>query len=93
MDPLRIVIRVLVAYVVLLVLVRLSGKRTVKQAGPFDFTIALVLGDIVDDFAWAEVTAAQFIVAAVTLVLTHTMLDLARYRAGARATRESGTSA
>jgi uncharacterized membrane protein YcaP (DUF421 family) len=82
MDALRIIIRVAIAYVVLLVLVRLSGKRTVAQGSPFDFTVALVLGDLVDDLVWAEVRASTFIVAAGMLTLTHTAFDLLRYRAG-----------
>jgi len=49
LDPLRIVVRVAFAYVVLLALVRLSGERTVKQGSPFDFTVALILGDLIDD--------------------------------------------
>lgn len=82
MDPLRIIVRVVFAYVVLLVLVRLSGKRTVKQANPFDFTVALILGDLVDDLVWAEVNGSVFVAAAGMLVFVHTAFDLLRYRAG-----------
>lgn len=83
MDPLRIVLRVGVAYVVLLALVRVSGKRLVKQGSPFDFTVALVVGDLVDDLLWAEVSASLFVAAAGMLVFVHTAFDLVRYRAGA----------
>lgn len=83
MDPLRILVRVVFAYVVLLAFVRLSGKRSVKHANTFDFTMALVLGDMVDDLFWAEVTAASFVVAAGVLMTVHTAMDLLRYRAGA----------
>lgn len=82
MDPLRIVIRVVFAYVVLLTLIRLSGKRTVKQATPFDFTVALILGDLIDDLLWAEVGASVFVIAAGTLMFVHTAFDLVRYRVG-----------
>lgn len=82
MDPLRLLIRVVFAYVVLLVLMRLSGKRAVKQANPFDFTMALIVGDLVDDLLWAEVNAAVFVIAAGTLMLIHVAFDLVRYRAG-----------
>lgn len=88
MDPLRIIIRVVFAYVVLLVLIRVSGKRTVKQGSPFDFTVALIIGDIIDDLLWAEVPAAQFVVAAGMLVMTHLGFDLIRYRAGLAAVIE-----
>jgi uncharacterized membrane protein YcaP (DUF421 family) len=82
-DLWRIVVRAVFAYGVLLLLVRLSGKRTVKHASPFDFTVALILGDMVDDLLWAEVAASHFVVATGVLMITHTALDLLRYRRGA----------
>jgi uncharacterized membrane protein YcaP (DUF421 family) len=82
MDPLRIVIRVVFAYLTLLALVRGSGKRTVKQGSPFDFAVALILGDMFDDAVWAEVPLSQFAVGCGMLVVTHLILDLARYRFG-----------
>ena len=82
-DPLRIVFRVLFAYVVLLVFVRLSGKRGVKHANVFDFTVAIVLGDLIDDMLWAEVAASQFVVASGVLMIVHVALDLLRFRSGA----------
>ena len=81
MDPLRIAVRVVVAYVVLLALARVSGLRTVKHASPFDFTIALVVGDMVDDLMWAEVAAAQFVVSAGVLFTIHTVLKALKPRA------------
>jgi uncharacterized membrane protein YcaP (DUF421 family) len=83
MDPLRIGVRIVFAYLVLLLLVRVSGKRTVKQGSPFDFTVALIIGDMMDDLIWAEVDASKFVVAAGVLVLVHTAFDLIRYRSGA----------
>ena len=83
MDPLRIVIRVVFAYVVLLVLVRLSGKRAVKQSNAFDFTLALILGDLIDDVVWAEVAVAQFVAAASVLMTAHIVVDTLKSRMGA----------
>lgn len=82
MDPLRIVVRVACAYVLLLVLVRLAGKTAVNHASPFEFVFALVLGDLVDDAIWAEVSASTFVAASGALFVVHTALDFARYRAG-----------
>jgi len=82
-DPLRIALRAIFAYVVLLVLIRLSGKRSVKQANVFEFTVAIVLGDLVDDMVWAEVAASQFLAAAGVLMLVHVAFDRARFRVGA----------
>jgi uncharacterized membrane protein YcaP (DUF421 family) len=81
MDPLRIAVRAAFAYVVLLALVRVSGKRTVKQGNPFDFTIALVLGNMFDDAVWAGVALSRFVVACGTLVAAHVLADTARLRA------------
>jgi uncharacterized membrane protein YcaP (DUF421 family) len=69
MDPLRIAVRCVLAYVFLLVVLRLAGKQTVRHATTFDFVLALVLGDLIDDALWAEVPVAQFVVATTTLVL------------------------
>jgi uncharacterized membrane protein YcaP (DUF421 family) len=82
MDPLRIVVRVVFAYLVVLVFLRLTGKRAVKHASPFDFVVALILGDLIDDALWAEVNASTFVVASGALFFVHTAFALARYRSG-----------
>jgi uncharacterized membrane protein YcaP (DUF421 family) len=81
MDLSHIVARVVFAYVVLLIMVRVSGKRTVRHASPFDFTLSLVLGDMVDDLLWAEVDASVFVVAVGVLVTVHIAVALLRMRA------------
>jgi uncharacterized membrane protein YcaP (DUF421 family) len=80
MDPLRIAVRAVFVFVVMLALVRASGKRTVKQGSPFDFTVALILGDMFDDAIWAEVPLSQFVAACVALVGMHVLMDMARFR-------------
>ena len=82
MDPFRIAVRVVFAYVLLLIMVRVSGKRTVRHASPFDFTLTLILGDMVDDVLWAEVDASVFVVAAGVLVMVHICVEMAQMRAG-----------
>ena len=77
MDSLRIAVRSLAAFVFLLGLLRLAGKRAIAQGTPFDFVLALILGDLVDDLLWAEVPASQFVVAAGALGLVHTVASLA----------------
>jgi uncharacterized membrane protein YcaP (DUF421 family) len=74
MDPLRLIVRCLGTYVLLLLLLRLAGKRTIQQGMPFDFVFALILGDLIDDAVWAEVPFAQFLVASVTLMLTKLLM-------------------
>lgn len=82
MAILAIAVRALVAYGFLLVLLRVSGKRSVSHSSPFDFVMALVLGDMVDDLLWAEVGLAQFTVAAGTLVVLETAVAAAQARSG-----------
>ena len=81
MDPLRILVRALFAYVVLLALVRVGGKRLVRHASTFDFTLSMILGDMADDLIWGEVDASVFAVGAGVLFLIHTAFDLLRFRA------------
>jgi uncharacterized membrane protein YcaP (DUF421 family) len=77
MDPGRIALRAAVAYLVLLSILRLSGKRSLAQCTPFDLVLSLVVGDLVDDLVWAEVTGARFIVAVVVLAAAHALVGVA----------------
>jgi uncharacterized membrane protein YcaP (DUF421 family) len=81
MDPLRITIRVLAAFIFLMALLRLSGKRTIYQGTAFDFVLALVLGDMIDNAIFNEVPFAEFAVGAITLVGTKLLLTLHKGRA------------
>jgi len=87
MDLARVVIRVLFAWVFVQALLRISGKRTVKQGDLTSFVVAIVLGDMFDDVFWAEVPAAQFVVAAGVLVLLHALLTIDSFRRGERSWR------
>lgn len=60
MDLWRIAVRALAAYIYLMVMTRAGGKRVVHEATAFDFVIALIVGDMIDDALWAEVSMATF---------------------------------
>jgi uncharacterized membrane protein YcaP (DUF421 family) len=83
-DLLRIVVRIVFTWLALQTFVRVSGKRTVRQATPFDFTLSMVLGDMMDDFIWAEVAASQFVIAVAMLFTAQIAVSLLIYRAGVR---------
>jgi len=84
LDVSRVVVRAIVAYVYLLVLLRLSGKRTLRHASAFDFVLTLIVGDLADNAIWGEAPLAQFAAAAGTLASTHAGLSwLNRRRAHA----------
>jgi uncharacterized membrane protein YcaP (DUF421 family) len=83
MELERIAVRAMIVYVILLGLIRVSGKRTLAQATPFDFVLTLILGDLIDDALWAEVPLARFVVAVVALTVTHVLVAWASSRSEA----------
>jgi len=70
----RVAVRAVFGFIVLLALLRTSGKRTVAESTTFDFVFALILGDMIDDLLWAEVPASQFAAAVWTLAISHTLV-------------------
>lgn len=58
----HIAVRAAFAFLTLLALLRVSGKRTIGKGTAFDFVLALVIGDLFDDLLWADVPASQFAV-------------------------------
>jgi uncharacterized membrane protein YcaP (DUF421 family) len=80
MDPLRIAARCLVVFIFLLTVLRISGKRTIRHGSAFDFVLALIIGDLVDDAIWGEVPLSQFVVASATLLLMKISLTWSRSR-------------
>ena len=84
MDPLRIVVRVVFAYAFALILVRISGHREMRHVDVTSFIVAVIIGDLFDDFFWLEVPAAQFVVAIGTLFLVHVTTSLQIFHGGVR---------
>jgi uncharacterized membrane protein YcaP (DUF421 family) len=80
MPLLAIALRATVTYVYLLVLLRLTGKRTIKEGTPFDLVVALVIGDMPDDVIWGDVPLAQGLVAMGTVALLHVVVERVTYR-------------
>ena len=77
---LGLIVRATATYLFLLVLLRISGKRTIHEGTPFDFVVALVLGDFPDDLIWGEVPVAQGLVAIGTVMTIHLCIVYASYR-------------
>jgi uncharacterized membrane protein YcaP (DUF421 family) len=75
----NIAIRCLFTYLFLLILLRVSGKRTIAQGSVHDFLTALILGDLIDDMLWGEASAAKFVVAAGTLLLSHLLVSIVAF--------------
>lgn len=79
MDLWRIAIRALVAYVYLMVTTRSSGKRVISQATPFDFVVSLIIGDLIDDLMWAEVSLPKFGAAVSSIFLCDAVVKIGAF--------------
>ena len=55
--------RGLLVYVLMLVVIRILGKRTVGNFTAFDLLVALMLGEVVDEIIYGDVSIAQGVVA------------------------------
>ena len=78
-DLAHIAVRAAFGYVFLLALLRAAGKRTVARGTAFEFVLALVIGDMVDDLLWGEVSSATFVAGTATLTLAHTLVCWGKY--------------
>lgn len=92
MELYKIAVRVVFVYLFLYVLLRISGKRTVGQTSPLDFVLALIVGDMLDDAIWAEVSISQFVAGAGTLVMTGVSVSMGSYASDAFARIACGRS-
>lgn len=54
-------------YAVMLVVIRLLGKRTIGNFTAFDLLVALMLGEIVDEVIYGDVSLAQGFVAVIVI--------------------------
>jgi uncharacterized membrane protein YcaP (DUF421 family) len=76
MEPRELLMTALRAgavYAVMLVVIRLSGKRTIGNFTAFDLLVALMLGEVVDEIIYGDVTFAQ----GATAILTVAVLQYA----------------
>lgn len=61
--------RGLLVYASMLVVIRLLGKRTVGNFTAFDLLVALMLGEVVDEIIYGDVSIAQGVTAIVVVAL------------------------
>lgn len=80
MNLWRIAVRALGAYIYLMSTTRLSGKRVVAQATPFDFVVSLIIGDMIDDALWAEVSMSKFAVGVASIFLCDAIVKYFSFR-------------
>jgi len=77
MELYKVAVRTIFAFLFLYLITRLSGNRTPGQGTIFDFVLALILGDMIDNLLWADAPASQFVVGVGTLVVTHLLVEMA----------------
>lgn len=75
----RIAVRAVVAFLYLFFMTRASGKRVISQSTPFDFLVALIVGDLIDDALWADVSMAKFAGAVGSVMLCDAVTKLAAF--------------
>jgi hypothetical protein len=70
MDPQELLLtlaRAVGVYLLMLVVIRLLGKRTIGNFSAFDLLVALMLGEVVDEIIYGDVGIAQGAVAIVAI--------------------------
>ena len=79
-DLLMTALRASVIYLVLLFVVRLLGKRSVGKSSAFDLVVALMLGEVVDEPIFGDVSMAKGLIAIGIIALWHFANEWASYR-------------
>lgn len=73
-------VRASVIYAFLLVVLRLLGKRTVGGSTAFDFMVALILGEVVDEPIYGDVPMTQALLVIVVIAAWHYANSWLSYR-------------
>ena len=74
MDPRDLALtaaRAVAVYAVMLAVIRLSGKRTIGSFSAFDFLVALMLGEVVDEIIYGSVSMTQGFIGIGVIALLH----------------------
>ena len=58
-------------YVLMLVVIRLLGKRAVGNFSAFDLLVALMIGEVVDEIIYANVTFLQGVIPIIVIAILH----------------------
>lgn len=73
-------LRATFVYFYLLVLIRIMGKREIGASSAFDLLVALMLGDVVDEVIYGDVTIAQGAVAMAIIAVWHLVNSFASFK-------------
>ena len=78
-EILGILLRLSILYIYLLVVLRLSGKRSVGAISPLDFLVALVVGDLFDNIFWGTSLLSSGLAAIAIIITLHTLTTFAAF--------------
>jgi uncharacterized membrane protein YcaP (DUF421 family) len=70
-ELLMTALRAIAVYVFVLIVIRLMGKRAVGNFSAFDLLVALMIGEIVDELIYGDVTILQGAIPIIVIVLMH----------------------
>jgi uncharacterized membrane protein YcaP (DUF421 family) len=73
-------LRATFVYFYLLIIVRILGKREIGASSAFDLLVALMLGDVVDEVIYGDVTIAQGAVAMAIIGVWHLVNAFASFK-------------
>ena len=67
-------------YVFLLIVVRLLGKREIGNTSAFDLIVSLILGEVLDEIIYGDVTILQGVIAIVVTAIWHLVNSWASFK-------------
>jgi uncharacterized membrane protein YcaP (DUF421 family) len=70
-ELLMTALRATAVYLLVLIVIRLMGKRAVGNFSAFDLLVALMIGEIVDEMIYGDVTFLQGVIPIIIIVLMH----------------------
>lgn len=73
-------LRTSAVYVVMLIVLRLLGKRSVGNLSPFDLLVALMLGEVTDEIAYGDVELAEGFAVVAIIAFWHFVNSWASWR-------------
>jgi uncharacterized membrane protein YcaP (DUF421 family) len=73
-------LRASLVYFFLLLVVRVLGKREIGNTSAFDLIVALILGEVVDEIIYGDVTILQGVIAIVVVAIWHLVNSWASFK-------------
>ena len=64
----------------MLLVIRVLGKREIGNTSAFDLIVALILGEVVDEIIYGDVTILQGVIAIVVVAIWHLVNSWASYK-------------